>query len=45
MLDSQVLPKVFAIAVNGKFVAREDYRQHILQSDDQVAILTPMQGG
>lgn len=44
-LTSQALPLVFAVAVNKKFVAKEDYAHYRLCHQDAVAILTPMQGG
>jgi thiamine biosynthesis protein ThiS len=45
ILQSQKLPLLFAIAVNGKFVAKSYYESYELKPDDIVALLTPMQGG
>ncbi len=45
ILASQTLPLVFAIAVNKKFVAKENYAHYRLCHQDVIAILTPMQGG
>lgn len=45
VLQTEALPTLFAIAVNGQFVPKAHYTQYQLQSDDSIAILTPMQGG
>jgi sulfur carrier protein len=35
----------FAVAVNGEFVARENYADTLLQANDQVELLSPIAGG
>lgn len=45
ILLSQSLPSLYAIAINGKFIAKSYYESYVLMPDDVVAILTPMQGG
>lgn len=45
VLATQVLPKVFAVAVNKRFVAKSDYAHYRLCHQDVIDILTPMQGG
>lgn len=35
----------FAVTVNQKFIPRGDYQKIILQHDDQIILLQPMQGG
>lgn len=39
------MPLVYAVAVNGKFVSKAQYAHYLLQAEDVVAVLTPMQGG
>ncbi|AHG48744.1 sulfur carrier protein ThiS (plasmid) [Rhizobium leguminosarum bv. trifolii CB782] len=34
-----------ATAVNGELVHREDREEHMLNDNDRIEILTPMQGG
>lgn len=34
-----------AVAVNGEFVARGDYAQHLLRERDNVDVVAPVQGG
>ncbi len=36
---------MFAVAINKCFVAREHYAATILQTGDEVAVVSPMQGG
>lgn len=45
VLQTETLPTLFAIAVNGQFVPKAHYFEYQLQCDDSIAILTPMQGG
>ncbi len=45
VLATQPLPRVFAVAVNKRFVAKGDYAHYRLGHQDVIAILTPMQGG
>lgn len=40
-----VKEKIFAVAVNGKVIARTEYATLKLKEADQVDILIPMQGG
>ena len=37
--------KLVAVAVNGHFVARSTYGDHIINDNDDVEIVAPMQGG
>ena len=37
--------KLVAVAVNGTFVARESYADHMISNQDQIEIVAPMQGG
>lgn len=37
--------KTFAIAVNGKFVAKSEYATFVLKAQDRIDIIIPMQGG
>lgn len=36
---------VFAVAVNRKFIAREQYEYVVLQIKDEVDVVSPIQGG
>lgn len=45
LLAEETTEQVFAVAVNGAFVARHDYQHFQLNQGDQVEILSPMQGG
>lgn len=44
-IQRMTLPAIYAIAINGKFVPKEQYAQYQLKQGDEIAILTPMQGG
>jgi thiamine biosynthesis protein ThiS len=35
----------FAVAVNRKVIAKDLYQQFLLQADDHIDIVAPMQGG
>ncbi|MFP4098712.1 MAG: sulfur carrier protein ThiS [Alphaproteobacteria bacterium] len=37
--------KKIAIAINGKFVPRSAYDTHIINNNDNIEIVAPMQGG
>lgn len=37
--------KGFAIALNGKFIPTAHYKTTILQENDKIEIIVPMQGG
>lgn len=37
--------KTVAVAVNDSFVARESYSDYLIQDNDRVEIVAPMQGG
>lgn len=41
----KTLPKYFAVAVNGQFVAKENYHQQAIEHGCEIEILIPMQGG
>jgi thiamine biosynthesis protein ThiS len=45
LVESHVEVTDFAIAVNHNFIPREKYDDYILQSNDNVELLVPMQGG
>jgi len=36
---------LFAVAINSEFVPRSNYQQRVLQSNDQIDIVSPVQGG
>lgn len=38
-------PHTIAVAINGEFVPRSTYAQHVLADGDQVDIVAPIQGG
>jgi sulfur carrier protein len=38
-------PNKFAVAVNGQFIAKSAYQTTVLQSNDRVELVIPMQGG
>ncbi|MCJ8270929.1 MAG: sulfur carrier protein ThiS [Psychrosphaera sp.] len=35
----------FAVALNGQFVSKQNYRQTPVSADDKIEILSPIQGG
>lgn len=37
--------KIFAVVLNNKIIPRENHQQIIIQADDQLDIIVPMQGG
>lgn len=46
LLQNNALEKhKVAVAINGDFVPRSRYAQHILQDGDQIDVLTAVQGG
>ncbi|HRE31608.1 MAG TPA: sulfur carrier protein ThiS [Candidatus Berkiella sp.] len=45
VLQNTLLPSIYAIAVNGKFLAKAQYAHYQLKQGDEIAVLTPMQGG
>ncbi|MCS5712605.1 sulfur carrier protein ThiS [Candidatus Berkiella aquae] len=45
LLQGMILPSIYAIAINGKFLPKEQYLQYQLKQGDEIAVLTPMQGG
>ncbi len=40
-----VKEKIFAIAIDGKFIPRIHYAQTLLQDNNSIDIIVPMQGG
>ena len=40
-----VKEKIFAIAIDGKFIPRIHYEQILLQDNNRIDIIVPMQGG
>lgn len=38
-------PTGIAVAINGDFVPRGNYAQHLLQADDVIDVVAPIQGG
>lgn len=45
ILHLKLKPNCFAVAVNHEFICQSDYQNLILNTDDSIEILTPMQGG
>jgi sulfur carrier protein len=37
--------KQIAIAINGQFIPRSSYDAHIINNNDEIEIVAPMQGG
>ncbi|MDH5723690.1 MAG: sulfur carrier protein ThiS [Alphaproteobacteria bacterium] len=37
--------KIVAVACNGEFIPKEAYTDTIIQSDDKIEVVAPMQGG
>jgi sulfur carrier protein len=38
-------PKKFAVAVNEQFIPKSGYQSTVLQSNDRIELVIPMQGG
>lgn len=43
--DQGYKDKLVAVAINGAFVAKSSYNEHIINDQDDVEIVAPMQGG
>ncbi len=37
--------KLVAVAVNGHFVAKSQHDEHVINNNDEIEIVAPMQGG
>lgn len=35
----------FSVAINNDFISRQEYQNTVLKQDDEILIVTPMQGG
>ena len=45
LLTQKGFAEGIAVAINGAFVPRATYNQHIVKEGDAIEILSPMQGG
>lgn len=45
LLEGEGLSGRLAVAVNGAFVPRRDYAEHVIAEGDEVEVVAPMAGG
>jgi len=45
LLSQGYADKMVAIAINGSFVPRSSYKEHLINENDDIEIVAPMQGG
>ncbi len=45
LIDQGYKDKLVAVAINGEFVPRESYNKHMINNQDDIEIVAPMQGG
>lgn len=43
--SQEIISGNYAVAVNKKFIAKADYAHTVLNHQDQITIIRPMQGG